>query len=154
MDWLMSPTREEYVFAPDQIDELILLLVDVLEFIQHDLAELGANAALYIGTGAQKPDSAAFEVVEIECANGGFAFVVELFETGENVEDHSAKRGRLPVDCPGFESFAELVHFGPSIGRDVAEIQFPSGQQGKGSLEFSSLSASSNSSERVDFLSA
>ena len=89
---------EEYIVTANQADQLVLLLVDVLKFVQHDLAELRADAFTYLGIALQKLNGAAFEVIEVELGGGGFAIAVEFLEVFQDVEKHGAVRRDMKID--------------------------------------------------------
>ena len=90
--------REEYVLAANQLYEFRLLLVDVLELVEHHLAELRADASFDFLVPAQQIDCAAFEIVEIERAERQFTFAVEFIEPREHVKDKRSKARRVAID--------------------------------------------------------
>src|ERR1700742_3108324 len=82
---------EENIFAPDQFDQLRLLLVNVLKLVKHDLTELGADTIPDIFTRPQQLDRAPFEVIEIEITARRFSFTIETLEAKQNVEYERTK---------------------------------------------------------------
>ncbi len=94
------PNREENIFAPNQVDQIRLLFVNVLKLVEHDLAELCADAiANFVIIDAQQIERAPFEIVEIEESPPVLAFPVQFFETRENVKNHLAKSGRATIEA-------------------------------------------------------
>src|SRR6202000_1184562 len=81
---------KEDIVAAYERNQFGLLLVDVLEFIQHDLADLGSNARLHVGARAQQGYRPSLEVVEVKRAECLLARGIEIIEPGEDVEDESA----------------------------------------------------------------
>src|SRR5207248_9484169 len=94
---------EENIFAANQTYEFRLLLVNILKFVQHDLAELRADTFAHGPVALQKFDRAALEVAEIEAARSGFAFAVEGFKARQDIEDHCPETGGAPIDGRGAE---------------------------------------------------
>src|SRR5579883_1060982 len=100
---------EEDIVGADQPDQLLLLLVDVLEFIEHHLAELAAQTIPYGRMALQHVYGTPLEVVEIERAALLFALGVEGFKAFEDVEDQRAMRGGFCVDHRDQALFAKIV---------------------------------------------
>src|SRR5579862_5751862 len=119
--------RKEDVLATYQANQIGLLLIDVLEFVEHDLAKLCLNAIAHFVIAAEQIDGTALKVVEIEVSPGGFCFGVQFVEAGENVEDDAAKAGGAAVYSRGGENrehtFLEVLDFryAAFVGRERSD---------------------------------
>src|SRR5262249_80803 len=104
---------KERIFAANQVDQALLLLVDVLILVEHNLAEALADTLADRCIVAQKLDCAVFEGSEIQPGQGRFLFRVQRYETFEDVEDERAVWRDSGVQQRFFESDEPLIAESP-----------------------------------------
>ena len=86
---------EKHIFPADQIHQTLLLLVDVLIFVQHDLAETLPHTVADRGVVAQQANCVALQIGKIQPRDRRLALRVDFDEAFEDIED----QGPVRLNC-------------------------------------------------------